>query len=74
MGKEGSFLLPSRPCTGRSGCTRSQFPSARHNAARTGCSADQAFSAMADLSQRHNIKLRDVAHQLLEKDDECRSG
>jgi hypothetical protein len=29
---------------------------------------------MADLSQRHNIELRDVAHQLLEKDDERRSG
>lgn len=37
---------------------------------RTGCTADQAFAALVELSQHYNIKLRDVAHQLLEKDDE----
>ncbi|MDT5006791.1 MAG: hypothetical protein QOJ24_3967 [Mycobacterium sp.] len=34
---------------------------------RTGCTADEAFATLVDLSQRKNIKLRDVAQQLLDK-------
>jgi len=33
---------------------------------RTGCTADEAFATLVDLSQRRNIKLRDLAHQILE--------
>lgn len=33
---------------------------------RTGCTADEAFATLVDLSQRKNIKLRDVAKQLLD--------
>jgi putative methionine-R-sulfoxide reductase with GAF domain len=33
---------------------------------RTGCTADEAFATLVDLSQRRNVKLRDVAQQLLE--------
>jgi len=33
---------------------------------RTGCTADEAFAILVDMSQRRNIKLRDVAEQLLE--------
>ncbi|MEY2583224.1 MAG: hypothetical protein QOE09_3073 [Ilumatobacteraceae bacterium] len=33
---------------------------------RTGCTADEAFASLVDMSQRRNIKLRDVAEQLLD--------
>ncbi len=33
---------------------------------RTGCTADEAFATLVELSQRRNVKLRDLAHQVLE--------
>jgi hypothetical protein len=41
---------------------------------RTGCTADEAFATLVDLSQRKNIKLRDVAHQLLDEYSNANRG
>jgi GAF domain-containing protein len=34
--------------------------------ARTGCSADEAFETLREMSQRRNVKLRDVAEEVIE--------
>jgi AmiR/NasT family two-component response regulator len=34
--------------------------------ARTGCTADEAFDMLREMSQRKNMKLRDVAHEVID--------
>jgi GAF domain-containing protein len=37
--------------------------------ARTGCSAEEAFATLREMSQRRNVKLRDIAQEVVETAD-----